>query len=142
LRALSSPDPGVRKDAEEALKSTRPALLYFDVYANPFYTARFSDRVGYAEAQLGWKPVKSWPVSLYLGARWTQDSRSHSGTLPEIYSDNVAMAGGGIRIQPKGWSASLSAEYNAAYNLTRGGDHPDTLEADRRVTLSDYHWWD
>ena len=140
-RAAQSPDPGVRDAALSALKNIRTPSLYLDIYGNPFYTARFADKVADFETQLGWRPIKDWPVSVYLGGRFTQDSRSHSGTEPQIYSDNVAMFGPGIRIQPEGWDASLTAEFDEDYNRTRSAEHPNATETERRVVLSEYHYW-
>lgn len=142
--AAKSPDPKIRESAEAALKNLRVKrkLLYLDLYASPFYTARFANRIAFLEAQLGVAPSADSPVRLYLGGRYIQDSRSRSGIQPQIYSDNAALLGFGVRLQPKGWNTSLNAETNIAYNLTRGPDHPEKSEADYRVILSDYRYWD
>jgi len=141
--ALPSPDPKTRQAAASALKNirgrTRP--LYADVYAAPSYTSRFADKIATLEASAGYKPTAEGALSFYLGGRYTQDSRSRSGTAPEIYSDNSAWAGPGIRIQPKGFNASLTADWGISWNLMRATAHPRATEADGRVLLSDYHSW-
>lgn len=140
-RAAQSPDREIREAALAALKNLSIPSLYLDLYANPFYTARFADRIAVAEAQFGWRPVKDWPISFYLGTRYTQDSQSHGGRQPQIYSDNVWMIGPGIRIQPNGWDANLIAEFNEDFNRTRTADHPNATETEKRVVLSDYQYW-
>jgi Flp pilus assembly protein TadD len=141
--ALRSPDERVRDAAQAALDNIQAARkrLYLDLNASPFSTARFSNRIAYLESQLGLRPRVGWPMSLYLVGRYTQDTRSRSGTVPQIYSDNAASAGLGVRLQPEGYNASLSAESNLAFNLMRGEEHPRGTEADFRAVLADYHYW-
>lgn len=142
--ALASPDPGIRTAAAVALENVRAASrpLYLDVTATPMHTARFADRIAVVEANLGWKPRPDWPLDLFLGGRYTQDSRSRSGTEPQIYEDNFLSVGPGLKIQPRGWNASLSAEWDVTRNLMRSSEHPRATEGDARVVLADYHYWE
>ncbi|HEX4048208.1 MAG TPA: hypothetical protein VH309_10260, partial [Elusimicrobiota bacterium] len=142
--ALASPDPKTRAAAAAGLRTVRAAEqpLFLDVYGSPYYTSRFSNKLAYFQAQLGYKPEPDWPVSFYLGGRYAQDTRSRSGVAPEIYADNVLAAGPGIRIQPPGWNANLTAEEDGALNLTRSASRPRDTEADGQVVLADYGYWD
>ncbi len=142
--ALSSPVPAIRTAAAAALKNiqSKSDSLYADVYASPYYSSRFSDKIAYFEASLGWKPNPEGPLSVYLGSRYTQDSLSHGGHVPEIYSDNAASIEPGLRFQPQGFNANLTAEWGLAFNLVRSADHPNATEFDGRVVLADYHYWE
>jgi Tfp pilus assembly protein PilF len=142
--ALPSPDPKIRGAAAAALKNIRARSnpFYLDVYAAPYNSSRFGDKIAYFEASAGWKPDPDGPFSLYFGTRYTEDSLSRGGTVPEIYSDNYVSLDPGIRIQPKGWNANLTAEWGPAFNLVRSASHPDATEFDGRVVLADYRYWD
>ena len=138
------PDAKVRAAGAAALKNVRAAdsSLYLDLYASPSFTSRFQDKIAFFEATAGWKPKSRWPVSLYASARYMQDSRSRSGEIPEIYSDNAASFGPGIKLQPKNMNLALIAELDATRNLTRSAEHPDRTEINKRVVLSDYGYWE
>jgi Tfp pilus assembly protein PilF len=140
IAAEASPDPKVREAAAEGRETVRAAIqpLFLDVYAAPFYTSRFSDKIAELEAILGWRPRLEGPLTLYLAGRLTRDTRSRTGLAPQIYEDNWASVGPGIRLQPWGWNLNLTAEYDAAYNLIRSFEHPRQTEGDWRVVLADY----
>jgi Flp pilus assembly protein TadD len=142
--AQTSPDPKIRNAAEAALRNVRAAQrpLFLDLYGSPYYTSRFSNKIAALEANLGWKPRMDWPVSLFIDARYDQDTKSHTGVAPEIFADNAFSVGPGVRLQPQGWNASFTVEEDATWNLTRSAERPRALEADGRVVLTDYHWWD
>jgi Flp pilus assembly protein TadD len=142
--ARLSPDEKVHEAAEAALQSIRSARqrLYLEIDASPFTTARFDNKIAYLDAQLGFKPRVDGPVSFYLDSRYSQDTRSRNGTVPQIYSDNAGFVGPGIRLQPKGYNANLTAEYDLAFNLMRTEDYPHATEFDYQVVLADYHYWD
>ena len=142
--ALPSDDPKIRAAAAASLSNIRGKKdpLYFDVYASPYDSTRFSDAIAYFEASAGYKPNPAGSFSFYLGTRYTQDSRSRSGAVPEIYSDNYASLEPGIRFQPAGFNANLTAEWGLSFNLLRSADHPDATEFDGRVVLADYHYWE
>jgi len=141
--ARRSSDEKVRAEALEGLRAIEDSRKkdFLDVNASPYYTSRFGNRITYLDAQLGHKPERDSPVTLYLGARYTRDSRSHSGADPQIYSDNAFLAGAGVRYQPEGYTASVSAEVNAAFTVVDAAEHARRA-ADYRVWLADYHYWD
>jgi len=141
--ALPSPDPEISRAAQLALANVRAAqrVWFLDIYGSPFYTTRFSNFIGFYEVQLHWRPRPDSPFSLYLGHRLTRDTRSEGGELPQIFSDNVALFGPGIRIHPPGWHLSFRAEVNVAVNLVRTPDSPRS-ESDFRAILAYYRRWD
>jgi Tfp pilus assembly protein PilF len=141
--ALPSPDPAVRAAAQRGGNAIRGRTdpLYLDVDASASSLSRFPNRIYSIEARAGWKPESAGPLSVYLAARATQDSRSRSGAVPEIYADDAATFAPGLRLQPRGWNLSLSAEYGVTVNLVRGPDHPNRTQLDGRAVLSDYHYW-
>lgn len=144
--ALPSPDPKIHNAAAAALKNiyAKTDPFYIDVAATPFYTNRFMDTIAYSEADIGYKPAWSGPLSFYLANRYTQDTRSGQNitqTEPAIYSDNFMQFGPGIRFQPKGYNVSLSAEEDESINLLRSSAHPNQTELDNRIVLADYHYW-
>jgi hypothetical protein len=79
---------------------------------------------------------------LYAVGRWEQDSRSHAGQVPDIYSDNAVSAGPGLKLQPRGWNANLSADMTREWNRLRTEEHPKRVETNGRVVLSDYEYWE
>lgn len=141
--ALPSPDPKISRAAGQALANVRAAqrVWFLDIYASPFYTTRFSNFIGFYEVQLHWRPRTDSPFTIYLGHRLTRDTRSEGGELPQIFSDNVALFGPGIRIQPPGWHLSFRAEVNVAVNLVRTPGRPNS-ESDFRAILAYYRRWD
>jgi Tfp pilus assembly protein PilF len=138
------PDKKTRDAAAAALKNLRSVdpSLYLDIYAAPLFTSRFQDKILYFEAMAGWKPVSDWPVSLYVAGRFLKDSRSQSGEIPQIYSDNAASIGPGVKLQPRKMNLNLIAEIDPTLNLTRSEEHPDRGETNKRVVLADYAYWE
>lgn len=114
---------------------------YVDLYAAPLYAARFSDAIVTVQAQLHRRLGAESPVTLFLGAALTKDSRSRGGTLPAIFSDNVALLGLGLGAQPGRW-VSVRAEAGLALNLVRSVDHPGPTEPDYRVLAAVYRRWE
>jgi tetratricopeptide (TPR) repeat protein len=141
--ALPSPDRKIHAEAAAALKEIygRTDPLYFDVDASPYYTSRFGDWIANAEAIAGYRPDWAGPLSFYFASRYNQDSISHGGTQPLIFDDNYVSFAPGLRLQPKGFNAALTAEYGPAVNLLLNTEHPDKVEYNGRVVLSDYHYW-
>lgn len=141
--ALKSPDPEVRATAAAALTALggEGGPNYLDVVASPYSSSRFRNVIANLEAQAGRTLERSPAFSVYLAGRLTRDSRSHSGTVPEVYADNVLSLAPGLRFQPRGFSARLSVESGAALNLLRTAEHPRGVEPETRVVLADYRYW-
>jgi len=138
------PDFKTRQAAAAALKNIRAGdpHYYLDLYAAPLFTSRFQDNIVDLEATAGWKPKAHWPLSLYLAARFMEDSKSTSGAIPDIYSDNLLSLGPGVKLQPRGMNLNLIVEVTPTLNLTRSGDHPERSETNKRAVLSDYEYWE
>ncbi|MBI2384761.1 MAG: hypothetical protein HYV14_01985 [Elusimicrobia bacterium] len=47
----------------------------------------------------------------------------------------------GLRLQPRGWNTSLSAEWGVTVNLMLSDEHPDRTQTDGRAVLADYRYW-
>lgn len=122
----------------ENVRETRAQEFYLDVFSGPLYSTRFSNGILDAVARIHWRPEAGGPVSFYLNERVTRDSRSHGGSLPVVFSDNVGLLGAGISVQPQGWNVTLLAEANLAFNLTQTAEHSGDTEPDYRVTLYYY----
>lgn len=142
--ALESPDPEIRRKAEAGLISMGAGAEcpYLDVYASPFYEARFHNRIMLAEASLGCRPSAFVPLSGYFVGRFQRDTLSSGGETPDIYNDNVFSFGPGVRVQPRGMNASLSIEWNSDVNITRGSEHPRRSEFNGRAVLANYRYWE
>jgi Tfp pilus assembly protein PilF len=143
--ALGSPDPEVRRKAENGLISMGAGAEcpYLDVNASPFSEARFGNRILLADAVLGCRPSARIPVSAYFAGRFQRDTRTRvGGETPEIYNDNVFSFGPGLRLQPNGMNASLEVEWDSDVNLTRGGEHAGRTESNGRAVLADYAYWE
>jgi Flp pilus assembly protein TadD len=138
------PDFKMRQAAAQALKNIRAVdpHLYLDLYAAPLFTSRFQDKIVALEATAGWKPKAHWPLSLYIAARYAEDSRSRSGEIPDIYSDNAVSIGPGIKLQPKGMNLNLTVEVDPTLNLTRSAEHAEASETNSRAVLADYDYWE
>jgi Flp pilus assembly protein TadD len=141
--ALLSPDPKIHGEAAAALKEIygRTDPLYLDVNASPYYTSRFGDYIANAEVIAGYRPDWAGPLSFYFASRYNQDSLSHSGAAPVVFDDNYVSFAPGLRLQPRGFDVTLTAEYGPAVNLILSSDHPNKVEYDGRVVLADYHYW-
>jgi len=147
--ALESPDQQVHRDAETALKNVaqetgrenRP--WYFDLYGSPLYMSRFSNGIAIFQGRLGWKPKPDLPLSLYLGGQIERDTRSQGGTLPIIFSDDVALVGTGVLWQPRHSHFNLRAEANVALPLINDNNgYSYTARSDYRVIGSYYNRFD
>lgn len=142
--AAGSADAPTRRSAQTALRNIRanqPGRVYLDVYAAPLYATRFDNGIAQFQAQLHWRQP-GWPVTLYLSTRITHDSRSRGGTLPAVFSDNVALLGTGISFRPRRTNLTFLAEANLAFNLTQTVSRNREVEPDYRVALYYYRRWD
>jgi len=143
--ATASGDDSTRSSARSALKNLRDTRLrhvYFDVYAGPLYSTRFSNGIVDAVGRLHWRPTPRVPVSIYLNGHVTHDSRSRGGNFPAVFSDNVGLLGAGIAVEVRRWHVSLLAETNLAFNLTQTPRRNRATEPDYRVVGYFYRRWE
>lgn len=143
--ATSSNDDSTRRAARGALKNLRDTRLrhvYFDVFAGPLYSTRFSNGILDVVGRLHWRPQPRVPVSFYLNGRVTRDSRSRGGNLPAVFSDNVGLVGAGVALEARRFHVSLLAEANLAFNLTQTPQRNRSTEPDYRVVGYFYRRWE
>lgn len=139
--ALPSPDPRVRDAARRSLEAIRApsAPLFLDIDASAYNASRFKNRIYAIETRAGWKPNPEGPLAVYLGGRWSQDTRSKATS--EIFSDDSYSIAPGLRLQPRGSPLSLTAEWGVTVNLLRTEERPEKMGTDGRVVLSGYRYW-
>ena len=125
--------------AEEAYDEIgkRSALVFATVYAAPFYQSRFSNVINPVNAKIGLRPLRF--VEPYFGWRFSRDTRSKTGTLPEIYSDNAAIFSGGLE-SPLPGGTTLYAEAGTAVSIVDNPTHGRT-KPDYRAGLNWFHGW-
>lgn len=112
LTRSSDPDIGEKARKGQTVLSLAPCPTSNRWWArlslSPYYDGRFEYSVLTGAFRAGIYPGNQRIVSMYGIAAVTKDTRSSSGAVPVIFSDNYAVAGGGIRVQPfKGFSADV-----------------------------------
>ena len=112
LTASSDPDISEKARKGETVLRLAPCPAsnrwWAQLSLSPYYDSRFENAVFAGAFRAGIYPGSQRIVSLYGIASVTKDTRSSSGAVPVIFSDNYALAGGGIRVQPfKGFSADI-----------------------------------
>ena len=136
----TSQDPNVALQATIALAEVnRQSQWWFgSAYGAPFYQSRFSNEINSFDAKLGLRP--SPYLQPYIGLRLTRDTRSETGTLPEIFSDNSVVFSVGVQSPILGHGTNLYAEAGTAVSLLsrpmRGRAVPDY-----RVGLTWFRPW-
>jgi hypothetical protein len=70
-----------------------------------------------------------------------RDTASHVGPLPQIFSDNAAMAGGGLFFQPYRAHYFLSGEANEAYLFKQNSTGRTSLVPDYRAIAGYFRSW-
>jgi tetratricopeptide (TPR) repeat protein len=135
-----SRDPQVAARAKEAMEEVerRTKWWFGNVYAGPSYQSRFANGLNVANGKIGLSPSPYFEP--YLGVRFTRDTRSTAGILPEIYSDNSATFSVGIQTLIPGSGISLYGEAGTALRLL---DAPNTKHAapDYRAGVTWFQDW-
>jgi tetratricopeptide (TPR) repeat protein len=136
----SNQDPKVALQATSALAEVnRESRWWFGTaYGAPFYQSRFSNEINSFDAKIGLRP--SPYLQPYIGLRLTRDTRSDTGNLPEIFSDNSAVFSVGVQSPILGHGTNIYAEAGTALSLL---SHPTTGRAvpDYRVGLTWFQPW-
>ena len=142
-RAIEYNDPATTAQARKALGVITAEWPdhQFGFYLDSEYMSRFSDEVVDSDARfyqrLGWRS----PVSVYVHSRVLRDTASHAGELPEIYSDNAAMFGGGLFFQPFHAHYFVSGEANEAYLFKENTTGRTALVPDYRAVAGYFRTW-
>lgn len=102
----SSTDAGIRSQSRassvilSSINCGRGSEWWGKVYTAPYYDSRFENAILSASLHTGYYLTgKKW-VSVYGTLGVSRDTRSSGGVLPEIFSDNYAIAGVGLRFEP------------------------------------------
>ena len=109
-------DPEIASRAKLGLSELdrRTARWFTSMYAASSYQSRFSNETNQLHAKSG---VRVWFLEPYVGMRFSRDTRSKAGILPEVYSDNSAIVGGGLQSRIPASGVTLYAEAGAAFDM-------------------------
>jgi hypothetical protein len=99
-----------------------------------YYDDRFEDLIASLSFSGGRYLTEDHILSLYGILTLNADSRSTGGAQPVIYSDNYALAGGGLRIQPL-HGIALDLQGGASYDLLER-HQSERVSGDFRALLS------
>jgi hypothetical protein len=135
-------EQGPDRDRGEAARRERsllPRHLHFhaDAYADAFGWNRVAGRtngnsvVPMLRVRGAYQPFLALPLDVYVSAQATRDSASRGydgGALPQIYADNYAILGAGLRV--KLWKRlELFGQVGPAFNLLDDGRDRRALDA-------------
>ncbi len=112
LTRSSDPDIGEKARNGQTVLRLAPCptsnRLWAQLSLSPYYDSRFENSILTGAFRAGIFPGNQRIVSLYGIAAVIKDTRSSSGAVPVIFSDNYALVGGGVRVQPfKGFNADI-----------------------------------
>jgi tetratricopeptide (TPR) repeat protein len=112
-------NPEIALRARQGLSEVdqRTARWFTSMYASSSFQSRFSNTTNVLNAKSGMKVGFLEP---YVGMRFARDTRSKAGILPEIYSDNSAVIGGGLQSRIPASGITLYAEAGAAFDMLAG----------------------
>lgn len=124
--ASKSPDPNTASDAKTAYKNLRPAFQRFRFMAwmFPFYSSRWQDAFGYAQAKEEMK-LGSLPLRAYISTRIIGDVRRNIGPssaipYPQYLSESSVIFGAGVATAPwRGITAWMEAGESMKYLASR-----------------------
>ena len=124
---------GPDKETAERARKQREALpkrSYADIYADAYGWARVGGPstgnpiVPTLRIRGNLRPTFELPLEIYLGAQVTRDTSSHGyrgSAVPEIYSDNYATFGAGMRLRLWQNRIALFGQVGPAINLLDDG---------------------
>ncbi len=104
-----SSDPGIGATARRAIDILTPLFCWergrwwSRATGSVHYDRRFEDVIASLTFQVGRELAGDRVLSAYAGITVNKDSRSTGGLQPVIYSDNYALVGVGLRLQPARW---------------------------------------
>ncbi len=138
--AAASTDPKLAEQARTALRTMHgiESAWFGSLYFAPFYASRFGNEINSLNAKVGLRPSQYFQP--YIGLRLTRDTRSQTGRLPVIFSDNTAVLSLGIQSQPFGPTAVVYAEAGTALSLLGDPQHGRAIP-DYRAGISWFRPW-
>lgn len=101
----SSSDRGIRAKSRgssvilSSINCVRGSEWWGKVYAAPYYDSRFENAILSASFHGGYYLTDRRWVSVYGTLGISRDTRSSDEVIPEIFSDNYAIAGAGLRFE-------------------------------------------
>ncbi len=142
-----SPDKKVSLKASNTLIYLKPLKdrwfkepWFFNLYTAPFYTARFGAYVFPIDIKFGRYLDSNKQFALYLRTRYTLDTKSLGGLIPDIFDDNAMILSLGLSLQPlKSIPALLYVEYGAGYDLI--DRNRELWRPDFRSGITFYQYW-
>lgn len=139
---LSDGEASAQARAELEARDGRPRVgtVLAEVYVAPLYQSRFSYVVATSVARVGYVLDRASALQVYGIARATLDTRSTGGLQPQIFADNAAVAGIGLRAQPLGQAGpTVYGEFGAALSLVDSEATDDGLDV--RLGVYDFRQW-
>jgi len=96
------------KQANEALRSLpttqspppKEKLFWGRIYSNGTNYSRWDNAIVYFQLKEGIQPSFLGPFQFYVAVNVVKDTDSKGGRYPQIFSDNIAEAGLGVRVKP------------------------------------------
>lgn len=142
--AASLPDDEVSAQAQAELEArdtrSQAGTVLAEFYVAPLYQSRFSYVVASSVARVGYVLDRASGLQAYGIARATLDSRSTGGLQPQIFADNAAIVGVGLRAQPLGRRGPTAyGELGAAVSLVDNEATGDGLNV--RLGVYDFRQW-
>lgn len=136
------------KQANEAMRhlpttqSSPPKerLFWGSVYSNGTNYSRWSNAVVYFQLKEGIQPYFLRPLQLYVAMNVVKDTESRSGRYPQIFSDNIAEVGLGVRVKPFKINLYLYIEgYAGVWLIEQPGKERSFLET--KAGFNYYQGW-
>lgn len=143
-RAIEYNDPATTEQARKALSvidAEWPRFRQLSFVLDSQYMTRFDDGIADLDVRFSQRLSSGSPLSLYTHTRILRDTASHLGQLPQIYSDNATLFGGGLFFQPYGSHYFLSAEANEAYLFKENSRGRSNLVPDFRIVGGYFRSW-
>ena len=139
-RAAAGNDPAIRKDALRAIQviDEEYPSHSLELAVDAQYLNRFDDGIIDTYARYFQRLGKRSPLRAYAGVRLLRDTASQVGPLPQIFSDNAFLMGGGLAFQPHEAHYFVSAEANMAYVFYAGRNNTSALVPDFRAVAGYY----
>jgi hypothetical protein len=127
--ASGGPDKGTAERARKE-RAVLPKRTYADIYADAYGWARVGGPssanpiVPTLRLRGNFRPTFELPLEIYVAAQVTRDTSSHGyrgSAVPEVYSDNYATFGAGMRFRLWQNRIALFGQIGPAINLLNDG---------------------